>query len=81
MVKSLHTEDYGHFRVLLTEVRRRSGMTQAELSAKLGRPQSFVAKYEGGEQRLDVVEFLLVCEALGVDPVELFAEFHRGVRG
>ncbi|MER9508809.1 transcriptional regulator [Mesorhizobium sp. M0579] len=40
----------------------------------LGRPQSFVAKYEGGERRLDVIEFLDVAEALGIDPCELLAQ-------
>jgi hypothetical protein len=33
--------------------------------------QSFVAKYEGGERRLDVVEFLVAAGALGADPVKL----------
>ncbi|UQS68193.1 hypothetical protein [Mesorhizobium sp. B283B1A] len=28
------------------------------MAEQLGRPQSFVAKYEGGERRLDVIEFL-----------------------
>ncbi len=31
------------------------------------KPQSFVAKYEGGEHRLDVVEFITVARALDVD--------------
>jgi hypothetical protein len=34
---------------------------------RLGKPQSFVAKYEGGERRLDVIEFLAVTKALGAD--------------
>ncbi len=41
-------------------------MTQIELAQKLSKPQSFVSKYELGERRLDVVEFLEVTEALGV---------------
>ncbi|MGE0769303.1 MAG: XRE family transcriptional regulator, partial [Hyphomicrobiaceae bacterium] len=32
-------------------------------------PQSFVAKVEGGERRLDVLEFLDVVDAIGADPV------------
>lgn len=43
----------------------------------LGRPQSFVAKYEGGERRLDVIEFLDVTEALDIDPCELLAQMRR----
>ena len=45
-------------------------LTQEHLAARLDRPQSFVAKYEGGERRLDVVEFMEVAEAIGFDPAE-----------
>ncbi|WP_244839656.1 helix-turn-helix domain-containing protein [Mesorhizobium sp. 131-2-5] len=43
-------------------------MTQAQVAEKLGRPQSFVAKYEGGERRLDIIEFLDVTAVLEADP-------------
>ncbi|MEO5567493.1 MAG: XRE family transcriptional regulator, partial [Gemmatimonadaceae bacterium] len=43
-----------------------------------GRPQSFVAKYEGGERRIDVIEFIAIARALGADPVGLFREFVTG---
>ncbi|WP_211708651.1 helix-turn-helix domain-containing protein [Paraburkholderia aspalathi] len=68
MAKSLHTPQYEYFRSLLVVARERAGLTQAEVSTRLRRPQSFVAKYEGGERRLDIVEFIQVCAALGVDP-------------
>jgi len=68
MAKSLHTPEYEHFRALLVAAREKAGLTQAGVSEKLRRPQSFVAKYEGGERRLDVIEFVQVCTALGVDP-------------
>ncbi|WP_439364435.1 helix-turn-helix domain-containing protein [Bradyrhizobium sp. DASA03005] len=45
------------------------------MAKKLGRPQSFIAKYEGGERRIDVVEFVAIARALGVDPVKLFRDF------
>ena len=52
----------------LVEARRRKGLTQAKVAELLGRPQSFVSKYETGERRLDVAEFLEVCHALSIEP-------------
>lgn len=77
MAKSLHTPEYEHFRALLVAAREKAGLTQAEVSAKLERPQSFVAKYEGGERRLDVVEFVQVCAALGIDPHAILHAMQR----
>lgn len=74
MAKSLHTLEYEFFRLLLIAAREKTGLTQAEVSAELGRPQSFVAKYEGGERRLDVIEFVQVCSALGVDPRSILSK-------
>jgi len=64
----LHTPEYERFRHLLIAAREAAGLTQSEVAGRLSRPQSFVSKYEVGERRLDVVEFMHVCRALGVDP-------------
>jgi hypothetical protein len=39
--------------------------------------ESFVAKYEGGERRLDVVEFITVARAIGADPVVLLRALRK----
>lgn len=67
MAKSLHTQEYKIFRKYLAKVRDDRGFTQTGLAEILGKPQSFVSKYESGERRLDVIEFLAVCEALKLD--------------
>lgn len=77
MARSLHTPEYEYFRTLLIAAREKSGLTQSEVSDQLGRPQSFVAKYEGGERRLDVIEFIEVCRALGVDPQAVLAKLAK----
>ncbi|MBN9345473.1 MAG: helix-turn-helix transcriptional regulator [Devosia sp.] len=71
MGKSIHSPEHQKLRELLTAARKKAGLTQAEVAERLGRPQSFVAKYEGGERRLDVVEFVHVSRALGVEPGKL----------
>jgi hypothetical protein len=42
------------------------------------KPQSFIAKYEGGERRIDLIEFIEIARALGADPIKLFREFIAG---
>lgn len=52
---------------MLVKHRKQADITQQQLSRALGRPQSFVSKYERGERRLDVIEFLEVCGHLEAD--------------
>lgn len=56
-------------RKLLRDLREKAGLTQADVAERLDKPQSFVAKYEGGERRLSVIEFIDVVRALGVEPI------------
>jgi transcriptional regulator with XRE-family HTH domain len=77
MPKSAFTRRHQRFRAMLTAARQRAGLTQAALATRLRRPQSFVSKFERGERRLDVVEFLDVAEALGINPVRVIAELRR----
>jgi transcriptional regulator with XRE-family HTH domain len=59
---------YESLQKALVEARQSKGLTQTEIATRLGKPQSFVSKYESGERRLDVVEFLEVCQALSIKP-------------
>lgn len=60
--------EYQSLRSLLIEAREEAGLSQAEVAERLGRVQTFVSKYELGDRRLDVIEYLKLCEVLGVDP-------------
>jgi transcriptional regulator with XRE-family HTH domain len=75
----VRNEAQKRFRELLVAARKKADLTQAELSSRLNRPQSFVSKYERGERRLDVVEFHEVASALGVDPVQFLAKLYREI--
>jgi transcriptional regulator with XRE-family HTH domain len=52
----------------LIEARRAAGMTQTDLGQALGTDQSQVSKIERGERRLDIIDYLRICQAIGVDP-------------
>lgn len=68
MAQSTHHRHYQAFLALLRSLRVEGGVTQTELGSRLGNTQTFVSKVERGERRLDVVEFVEWCEALGVLP-------------
>ncbi len=68
MQKSTHTRQYRDFLDGLIQARKDAELTQQQVADRLDRPQSFVAKYENGERRLDVVEFLEIANLLDADP-------------
>ena len=67
MRKSIHTKRQEKLRAVLKAARKSAGLTQDQLTARLGAYNTFVSKYERGERQLDVVEFIAVAEALGID--------------
>ncbi len=77
MPKSLRSPRQRRLLEQLIAARKNKGLTQAKVAEALRRPQSFVAKYEGGERRMDVIEFLDVAEALEIDPCEVLAHVRR----
>lgn len=68
MVKTLGSQRHNSLIALLVEKREACGLTQTELAAELGEYQSFVARLESGQRRVDVVEFLKLSEVLRFDP-------------
>ena len=78
MQKSLKSAEYARLVALLVAAREKADIKQQPLAAKLGKPQSFIAKYEGGERRIDLIEFVAIARALGADPTKLFREFLAG---
>ncbi len=77
MTSSIHVGTYRRLICRLAEARRAAGLTQQALGDRLGRPQSYVAKVEGFERRLDVLEYLVMAREIGVDPLPLIRETLR----
>ena len=69
--KSSFSAEYKLFCRLLREAREKAALTQEDVAKRLSRPQSYVSKYESGERRLDVIEFLRVVKVLRVGPDEI----------
>ena len=77
MTASVFTKKYERFWQLLQKCRIDKGYTQEHVASLLNRPQSFVSKYESGERRLDVIEFLEVAEILNIDLSSFLQEFQK----
>lgn len=77
MVKTLGSRRHTALISLLVERREALGMTQTQLADRLGEYQSFVARLESGQRRVDVVEFLELAEALGFDAGKVLAAVRR----
>ncbi len=78
VMTTTNSQDYIYFRELLTRARKEQGKVQEEVARYLGKPQSFVSKYESGERRLDVIEFLEIAQALDVDPQTIIDQLRKG---
>ncbi|HEX9947770.1 MAG TPA: helix-turn-helix transcriptional regulator [Allosphingosinicella sp.] len=62
---------------LLIEAREAAGLNQTQLGKAVGRSQSFVSNYERAQRRLDLPDLVLVCRAMGIDPVELLRKLDQ----
>lgn len=77
MDKSIFSREQRILLLLLREHRRRSGLRQSDVAAKLRRHQSFVSKYEAGERQLDVLELRQICLALGTTLIEFVKQLEK----
>lgn len=67
MRKTIYQRENVCLLALLRDARERGGLSQMELSTKLGKPQSYISKIERGERRLDVIELRRICQVLNLD--------------
>lgn len=73
MAKTIRTNGQLALCRALVDARQKAGLSQQQLAARLKRPQSFVARLESGERRIDVVEFIVLARTIGFERNELLA--------
>jgi transcriptional regulator with XRE-family HTH domain len=79
MHKTIHSPASQTFCSLLRAERQKARLSQEKLAEKLNRPQSFIAKIEKGERRVDLVEFLTIADAMGLDPVKFIRKLQKDI--
>ena len=72
MSKTLGTSRHRALIAFLTQKRKDAGLSQSELAKALGEYQSFVARMESGQRRVDVVEYENLAKILDFDVLEFF---------
>jgi transcriptional regulator with XRE-family HTH domain len=72
--KTLQSAKHKALIELLVAKREAVGLTQAEMAKRLGEYQSFVARLESGQRRVDIVEYLTISKVLNFDPLKALAK-------
>jgi transcriptional regulator with XRE-family HTH domain len=65
---------------VIAQARTKAGLTQRQLATRVQRPHSVIGMIESDQRQVNVPEFMALAEAIGVDPVELFAKAYRASR-
>jgi len=56
---------------MLKEARLAAGLRQLDVAQALDRPQSYVAKIESGERKIDFIEVIDFCKVVDLRPEKL----------
>ncbi|WP_407675209.1 helix-turn-helix domain-containing protein [Pasteurella atlantica] len=59
----------------MISTRKKQGITQQQIANKLNKPQSYIAKIERCERKLDILEFIELCEAMNTSPITILQKF------
>ena len=81
MAKSIHRKEYAALIEAVREARVAAGLTQTQVSTKLGRSQSFISDVETGKRRIDVVELRDIARLTGLSLGTLIADFEKRIKG
>ena len=57
-VKTIHNPRYERLIECLIDARKSQHLTQVQLADELDKPQSYIAKIEGRERKIDIIEKL-----------------------
>ena len=76
-VQTIRTKRHKQLVEALIAERKKAGIRQIPLAKKLKRSQTWIARIESGERRIDVIEFLELAEAIGFDAQAMIAMLLR----
>ena len=79
MTRTTDTEAHKTFCAEYVSAREKHGITQTAIAERLGVHQSLIARIESGSRRVDIIEYIALCRAAGVDPASFLVNFAGSV--
>jgi hypothetical protein len=76
-VKTIGTEHHRALVRLLIRKRRGANLRQRDVAKRLREYQSWIARIESGQRRIDVVEFFALARVIGFDPYKALNKIFR----
>lgn len=70
---------YEKLQTLLKELRKQQGIKQQDLAELLGKPQSYVSKYEVGDRNIDLIELIDVAKSLDLEPAKAISDLVKSL--
>lgn len=77
-MKSIHNKRHKQLVELILAERKQAGIRQVQLAKKLKRSQTWIARLESGERRIDVIELIDLADAIGFDAPAIVAAVQQG---
>ena len=71
MARTIRSKGHEALCEALIAARKTAGLTQSDLASRLKCHQSFVARVESGERRIDVIELVVLARAMQADVATL----------
>ncbi len=68
MRTEIYSIEHQRLREILKRERLAAGLRQSDVAVRTGRSQAYISKFEQGDLRLDVVDFVRLCTTIGCDP-------------
>ena len=78
MRNEIYSVEHRKLREILKRERVAAGLRQSDVAIKTNRSQAYISKFEQGDLRLDIVDFVRFCEIIGCDPHEVLEEVFPG---
>ena len=73
-MKTIHNKRHKRLVELIIHARKEAGIRQVQLAKKLKRSQTWIARLESGDRRIDVIELLDLADAIGFDALDILGQ-------